>query len=218
MVCRCSPEEGKKTISIRNEISDVAMRAISTKAGIASGFVGLSVFLAMYSIAMASDSEYTFFENYLSDLGVGPGAWAFNSGVIIAGALLALFAVFGLGRVMGEGRLARAATVLLALCGVFLIGIGVFNEDVEPYHYIFSVSYFLTFFFALIVVSASLYVTRALRRFGVITSVCASVFGLLLLPMGGNPQSETLAVLAMVAWGLLMSCAAMLKEYGRELP
>lgn len=193
------------------------MRAISTRLGIAFGFVGLTVFLVMYSVAMALDSEYTFFENYLSDLGVGPGAWAFNSGVIITGALLALFSVFGLGRVIGEAHLAKVATILLTLCGVFLIGVGVFNEDVEPYHYILSVSYFLTFLSALIVFSASLYKTRALGRFGVIISVCAMVVGALLLPMGGNPQSETLAVLAMVVWGLLMSSAAFLKEYGRTL-
>ena len=194
------------------------MRAISTRLGIACGLVGLAVFVVMYSIAMSLDNEYTFFENYLSDLGIGPGAWAFNSGLVITGAFLAVFAFFGLARVIGEGRLAKVATVLLALSGMLLMGIGIFNEDVKPHHYIFSVSYFLTFIITLVVISASLYRTKALGRFGFVVSACASVFGALLLPMGGTPQSETLAVLAMVAWGLLISCAALLKEYGHPIP
>ena len=194
------------------------MRPIPAKLGIAFGLVGLTVFVMMYSVAMASDSSYTFFENYLSDLGVGPGAWAFNSGVIIAGALLALFAIFGLGRVMGEGCVAKSAKLLLVLCGVFLIGVGVFNENYDPYHYIFSVSYFLTFLIALIVISVSLFQTKALGRFGVAVSASASVLGASLLPMGGSPQSETIAVLAMVVWGILVSSAALLKEYGHKIP
>jgi len=194
------------------------MRTIATKLGIACGLVGLIVFLVMYAIAMSLDNEYTFFENYLSDLGVGPGAWAFNSGLVITGALLAMFAFFGLARMIGEGRLAKAATVLLVLSGVLLMGVGIFNEDFEPHHYIFSVSYFLTFLITLIVISVSLYRTNALGRFGVVVSASASVFGALLLPMGGNPQSETLAVFSMVVWGLLMACAALLKESGRQIP
>lgn len=172
----------------------------------------------MYSVAMASDSQYTFFENYLSDLGVGPGAWAFNSGVIVTGVLLAAFAVFGIGRAMGGGHLARIATLLLALCGAFLVGIGVFNEDVEPYHYIFSILYFLTFLVALMFFTASLYRTSALGRLGTIVSASASVFGVLLLPLGGSPEAETLAVLAMIVWGLLVSSAAYLKELGHAPP
>ena len=193
------------------------MRTIPTKLGIYLGFVGLTTFLVMYSIAMISDGEYTFFENYLSDLGVGPGAWAFNSGVIVTGSLLALFSLLGFGRVIGEGSLAKAAKILLALSGLLLMGIGVFNEDVEPYHYIFSISYFLTFLVALVFVSLSLYKTRALGRFGVIVSSAACVFGALLLPMGGSPESETMAVLAMMVWGLSISTVSMLKEYGRTI-
>jgi len=194
------------------------MKAIPTKIGIAFGLGGLIVFLVMYSIAMSLDNDYTFFENYLSDLGVGPGAWAFNSGVIIAGAMVATFSVFGLARVIGEGRLEKAAIALLALSGVLLMGVGVFTEDYDPHHYIFSVSYFLTFLVTLVVFSISLYKTRALGRIGFLVSACACFVGALLLPMGGNPQSETLAVLAMVVWGLLMVFAALLKESGRPIP
>lgn len=186
--------------------------------GASFGFLGILVFLVMYSIAMSSDNEYTFFENYLSDLGVGPGAWAFNSGLIITGLLLALFSIFGLGSVMGRDRLARATIALLILSGALLMGIGIFNEDFKPHHYIFSVSYFLTFLATLVVATASLLRTRALGLSGVVVSAGASVFGALLLPMGGNPESETMAVLAMVVWGMLMSSAVLLKEYGRRIP
>ncbi|MGB2582121.1 MAG: DUF998 domain-containing protein, partial [Thermoplasmata archaeon] len=54
------------------------------------------LFMLLYFIAMSQDPGYTFLENYLSDLGVGPGAWAFNSALMVSGAMLSLFAVFGL--------------------------------------------------------------------------------------------------------------------------
>jgi len=194
------------------------MRTIPTKVGLAFGILAIAVFLVMYSIAMSLDNEYAFFENYLSDLGVGSGAWAFNSGVIITGVLLVLFAVFGFGPILGSDRLSNAGKALMALSGLLLAGVGIFNEDYEPYHYIFSVSYFLTFLVALVVIAMSLYRTRRLGRSGVVISAVASVFGALLLPMGGNPESETLAVIAMVVWGLSMSCLSILREYGRNVP
>ena len=194
------------------------MRQIPAKAAILCGLFGIVVFLVLYSVAMVSDSDYTFFKNYLSDLGVGPGAWAFNSALVITGIALVVFAVSGLGKVMGGLPSAKAGKYLLALSGILLVGVVVFNEDFDPEHYMFSVSYFLTFLLALLVISASLYQTRALGNFGLVASMTACVVGILLLPMGGNPESETIAVFTMIVWGVLVGGAALLKEYGREIP
>jgi len=192
--------------------------AITAKTGISFGIVGPLVFLFFYSIAMASDSEYTFFENYLSDLGVGPGAWAFNSGLVIVGVMTVLFALFGLGKILGTDIVSSAAKILLTICGALLAGVGVFNENYDPAHYVFSVSFFLTFFVALIMISISLYKSKALGSFGFTVSAMASVLGIALLRMGGSPESETLAVLTMLVWALLVSGMAMLKEYGHRIP
>jgi len=194
------------------------MRQLPVKAGIVCGLLGLAVFLVLYAIAVSLDGNYVFFENYLSDLGVGHGAWAFNSALVITGIMLVLFAAFGIGAVMGCSLSARAGKALLALSGVLLVGVGVFTEDFDPEHYIFSVSYFLTFLVALLTISASLYQTRVLGNFGLIVSATACAVGILLIPMGGDPESETVAVLTMIVWGALVGGAALLKEYGHELP
>jgi hypothetical membrane protein len=82
----------------------------------------------LYSIAMASDPSYTFGKNYLSDLGVGPGAWAFDSGLIIAGLLLVPFSVTGIRRLLGDAPISKIATAFLAFDGVLLAYIGVFER------------------------------------------------------------------------------------------
>jgi len=119
--------------------------------------------------------------------------------------------------VIGEGRLEKAAIALLALSGVLLMGVGVFTEDYDP---ITTYSRCRTSDIPSHAgrVLISLYKTRALGRIGFLVSACACFVGALLLPMGGTPQSETLAVLAMVVWGLLMVFAALLKESGRPIP
>jgi len=44
------------------------------------------------------------------------------------------------------------------------------------------------------------------------------VFGLILLPMGGDPLSETVAVLGIIAWGLVMVGLLLLKMSGKSVP
>jgi hypothetical membrane protein len=149
----------------------------------ALGLLAVAWFLAMYSVAMSLDSVYVFGENYLSDLGVGEGAWAFNSGVIGAGVLFILF-----------------------------------TEDAGDLHGIVSYGFFLTMLVALGVLTWSLMTSKALGRSGAYTTLAVFIFGIALLPMGGDPLSETLAVLGMVGWGALLSALLLLKEHGRRIP
>jgi len=194
------------------------MMTISRKLGTAIAPAAVVEFLVLYGIAMSLDGEYTFGKNYLSDLGVGAGAWAFNSALIITGVLLSCFSVFGLRELLSGHIAGRVATSLLALDGVILIGVGVFTEDYDPYHYIFSVAFFLTFLLVAIAMTVAFQRTKALGSLGTLVSGAAAVFGFLLLPMGGDPLSETMAVLAIIAWGLIIGGAALAKEYGKAIP
>lgn len=180
--------------------------------GALCGFAAISLFVAFYSIAMIMDSEYVFMENYLSDLGVREGAWAFNSGVIIAGALFIALDLLAVAPAVGLDRAGTVSVGLLVLSGAFLISIGVFTEDAGDLHGIVSYGFFLTMIVALGVLSFSLYRTRALGRPALVATIAAFVFGLALLPFGGTPAVETLAVLAILAWGLFMSSALFLTE------
>ena len=177
-----------------------------------------AIFLVLYSVAMYSDANYTFGRNYLSDLGVGPGAWAFNSGLIVAGVLLVLFSLLGLRKLLGSLAISKIASALLAIDGILLACIGIFTEDYDPEHYILSVSFFLTFLLTVGLMSVAFWRTKALGTFGYAFSAVVVAFGLVLLPMGGDPLSETLAVFTMIVWGIVTAAAALLKESGYKIP
>ena len=194
------------------------MSANSQKYWLSLGIVAPAIFLVLYAIAMSSDASYTFGKNYLSDLGVGPGAWAFNSGLIIAGLLLVLFSLLGMRKVLGDVAISRVAVALLAFDGVLLACIGIFTEDYDPEHYIFSVSFFLTFLLTAGLTTISFWKTKALGTFGYAFSAFITALGLILLPMGGDPLSETIAVFTILVWGVAISSAALLKESGRRIP
>ena len=171
--------------------------------GVACGFLAPLVFMALYLVAVAGDPTYEFFGNYLSDLGVGPAAWAFNSAVVIAGALMVPFALFGIWPRLGGGIAAGLAVVLTVMGGAFLMMVGIFTEDSGDTHYVVSVGFFLSMEAALLFYSWTLHFSHALGR--EMTSFTQGVFalGVVLIAMGFNPQTETVAVLMLVVWGLV---------------
>jgi hypothetical membrane protein len=187
--------------------------AMVRRIGMASGLLSAAVFLTLYTVAAFEDPGYAFYEDYLSDLGVGPAAWAFNSAVMVSGALTVAFALFGLRGVLGPGTLSRAGVLLLSAAGVMLVFIGVFTEDAGDLHLFFSLAFFLTLLTALGVLSAAFYVSRPLGSPGAAFTLAVFLFGLALaVLMGTTPQSETLAVFGTVAWGTIVSSALLVRE------
>ncbi len=185
---------------------------LNVKIGLACGLLSPLVFAVLYVIAISQDPNYAFYENYLSDLGVGPGAWAFNSGVMIAGTLAVVFAQLGLRKVFGRGVLYALSTGLLSLGGLFLFFIGVFTEDAGDVHLLFSIAFFLTMLVALGALSGAFQKSNVLGRFCTGVTLIAFLFGLALLPFGANPQTETLAVLAILAWSVAIASALLIRE------
>ena len=175
------------------------------------GLFGTLVFLALYLVAMSLDSVYVFGENYLSDLGVREGAWAFNSGLIIAGILYVLFSLFGLGPELGKDVLGRLGTAMMVLSALLLVSIGIFTEDAGDIHGVVSYAFFLETLATVAVVDLALYKTRILGLFGPVVSTACLIFGLGLLPFGGTPLVETLAVFVIIIWGVLISVRLALK-------
>ena len=183
------------------------MRPLSQRVGIACGLSAAVSFTVLYSIAMSLDSGYVFGKNYLSDLGVSDGAWAFNAGVIIAGALFIPFAAFGIRPALGKGAAGTVCVAMMGIAGLFLIGVGIFTEDSGDIHGVVSYGFFLTMLANLGIAAFALFRSKSLGRFGYSLTLVVFLFGLALLPMGGNPLSETLAVLSIILWGLLIGVA-----------
>ena len=169
-------------------------------------------------IAMSLDSTYVFGKNYLSDLGVSNGAWAFNAALILTGLFLMPFSVLGLGPALGDTMWAMISKIMLVIAALFLVSIGVFTEDAGDIHGVVSYGFFLTMLVAFVFVAQALRKSKYLGKSGYGSTLLVFVFGLDLLPMGGAPLSETLAVLVIIVWGLVMGCLLMLKLSGRSVP
>lgn len=175
-------------------------------------------FLVLYMIAMSLDPGYVFGKNYLSDLGVSNGAWAFNAGLILTGLLLMPFSVLGLGPALGDTKWAMTSKIMLVIAALFLVSIGVFTEDAGDIHGFVSYGFFLTMLVAFVFVALALYKTQYLGESGYGFTLLIFVLGLILLPMGGDPLSETVAVLGIIAWGLVMGSLLLLKMSGKSVP
>lgn len=194
------------------------MRQIPPVLGASFGLLACVSFISLYIVAVSIDHEYTFFENYLSDLGVGPGAWAFNSAVISAGVLIILFSASGLRQLLPKDRPSTAGEGLLVVAGLFLVGIGVFTEDYGDLHTFVSVAFFTMLEIGIGVLSAALYRSKALGQTGWMASLIVFVLGVGVVMMGMGPESETVAVLLALVWGSSLSSAAIWLESGHRIP
>lgn len=190
---------------------------IPYRVGAAFGLLAVASFSVLYTVAATQDPGYTFLENYLSDLGVGPAAWAFNSALMVSGALIFAFSLFGLYPLLGRSAPSRAACALLVAAGTLLVNVGIFTEDYGDTHFAFSIAFFLTLLAALGAIAYAFHLTGALGRPGTAASAAAFAFGLVLLGMGIGPFTETLAVLAAMAWGAAVS-VMMLARPARKVP
>lgn len=194
------------------------MRPFHPLLGASFGLLSCISFLVLYGTAVAIDPGYDFFEDYLSDLGVGPGAWAFNSAVISAGILVALFAVLGIGQLLPRGGLSKAGVSLLAASGILLVSIGVFTEDFGGLHTTVSFAFFVALEAAMATVTFALHRTNALGRTGWSISAIVSLLGIGVGISGTGPASETVAVLLALSWGSTMSSIGIWLVSGHRVP
>jgi hypothetical membrane protein len=182
--------------------------------GTVSGLLAAAAFFILYTTAVLLDPSFIFGVSYLSELGVGPGAWAFNGALILSGLLLLPFTLLDL-RALGSSRLANACRVALFATGIAIIGVGVWTMDTLILHTIAALVAFL-----LLAVSQGLFLaviarTRAFGRGG--TWVTALVFALtlLLLVSAVDPLWETAGVLGTFAWLVLIASMQLLVSTSR---
>ncbi|MDV3292887.1 MAG: DUF998 domain-containing protein [Nitrososphaerales archaeon] len=119
------------------------------KAGTAFVIGGVQ-FTILWMLAEVFYPGYSVKTNYISDLGttchspgscyVPPAWWMFNASEVIFGVLIAVGAYF-----FFRAYRYKPATVMIAVAGVALIGVGIFNESWSPWHSLFSL---VTFLFA----------------------------------------------------------------------
>jgi len=126
--------------------------------------------------AIASYPEFSWTNNALSDLGVilGITGPVFNFGLCSSGLLVLVFVVFGLFNYLGNSWIDRIGTVTFAATGVALLGIGIFPENAVPYHYLFSVAFFVLLSISLFIIAAA-FTHKRQTKMAVFTLLTASV-------------------------------------------
>lgn len=173
-----------------------------------AGFFGLAApafGFIMIAISILMSPWFSWTANALSDLGVeGPGSVIINSGLAMTAAIMMMFST-GLIE-MTKGRLVgQVGGVLYFVACLFLIGIGIANETIKPYHLWVSVGFFVTLPLSVAVIGFFHFV-NGMRFYAILawgTAFLAS--GVWFLHWTSAAIPETLSVASLGVWQLLLS-------------
>ena len=168
------------------------------------------------SLAILTYPEFSWVDNALSDLGVVPGVTStlFNFGLFASGLFSLNFAV-GLYK-LSKNVLGKIGAIIFFLAGMALEGIAVANENVRPFHFAFSVAFFVLMPIALLVFYGH-FLKTSQKRLGVFTWLVAGVAFLpwvlqfTVLNFSGVAIPEAISAAAGSVWTLVLSYK-MLKE------
>jgi len=182
------------------------------KIGAYCGFAAPIVAFGCITAAILSYPEFSWTNNALSDLGVVPGVTAhvFNFGLFTAGLLGVLFAVLGLFNYFKDTTVGKAGALTFGLASVWLMAIGIFNEDFRPTHFIVSVLFFATLPIAFWIITAALYRRQEFKLavFTLAASLVAAAPWILYYTIHYVPNvaiPETISAVTGAAWAITLS-------------
>ena len=190
------------------------MKDLDNKTAGAILFIGAIQFIIVgLVIAEASYPNYSVADNYISDLGVGPSAFIFNTSVFILGILVIVGSYF-----VHKTYHRTLFTILLTITGVGAAGVGIFTENAGLLHPIFSLFAFV--FGAL----AAIVSYRLLRSPLSFFSIILGIFSLLAIVLFGSGNylglgaggMERMVAYPTLLWGL--GFGGHLIGYTREEP
>lgn len=182
-------------------------------AGEIGGILAPVIAFTCILVAIASYPAFSWADNALSDLGIIPGVTGpiFNFGLYISGFLVFEFAVLGLFRYLGNSWVGKIGSLTLAATGAALIGIGVFPENAVPYHYLFSVAFFVLLPITLLVVTGAFAFKHQTKMalFTLLTAVAATMPWILYSTVhfvSGVAIPEFVSSVAGSVWAVVLSC------------
>lgn len=175
-------------------------RATKLKIAGLCGVAGPLIAFSMILLAISSSPWFSWTVNALSDLGArGVAAPLFNSGLIICGVLILLFAT-GLGKILPGRFLSRAGVLGVVLSAIALIGIGVFPEP-HALHLPLSVAFFTLLPISMLIIGCAMALEPPERKIGLliitlgVVAIVSWAF-LFAIPLGSAAILETVATLA----------------------
>jgi hypothetical membrane protein len=168
------------------------------------GVIALSVGWITIILAISVNPWFSLARNALSDLGaIGrENAWIFNSGLILAGIIAALYSIYLIAS--SRGKLEILASTIFLMSSIHLILIGAFPEGTYP-HLFVSYWFFLSAGLAVLLFGAAMLVKRdlALGTSLVIISVIGFA-GAALIPWPSIGAVEVFAIILLSIWAMLM--------------
>lgn len=146
--------------------------------GATSGFATPLLAFTCILIAIASYPAFSWTDNALSDLGIilGITGPVFNFGLYGSGLFAVGFAVFGLLIYFRDSWMGKIGAFMFMATGFALMGIGFFPENVAPYHYLFSVAFFVILPISLFVITGAFAFKRQKKMalFTLLTAIAAA--------------------------------------------
>ncbi|WP_156778505.1 DUF998 domain-containing protein [Thermoplasma acidophilum] len=186
------------------------------------GVIGPVITILFILIDVAVSPWFSWSRNALSDLGVHPYGYLFNSGLIIEGVLNIAF-VISLKRI----RTAGYVQALMIVSGLALALVGVFNEHFGYLHLIFALIYFVLFPISIIIASVRASLPAWIRVYGIAGSAAALavivigigfVFHFVTIKNVGLAVPEFIEAVLLAAWSISAGSIVYLKRgsYGSE--
>jgi hypothetical membrane protein len=180
--------------------------------GAVSGIVTPVLAFTCILIAIASYPAFSWTNNALSDLGIISGVTGplFNFGLYSSGLFAFSFAVFGLFTYLGGNWVGKIGAVTFAATAVALMGIGFFPENVAPYHYLFSVAFFVLLPISLLVITGAFALERQTKMalFTLLIAIAAALPWILLFAfhyVSGVAIPEFASAVAGSVWAVVLS-------------
>lgn len=150
------------------------------------GVVGPLITLSLILVAVSRSPWFSWTGNYLSDLGINPNvAVLFNSGLIIGGALTAIFAI-GLKRTLPGLTGGGLGAIAIVLGSAALCGVGIFPETTGVVHRSFALLFFILSIIALVLIGFAMMQEPSVRKLGlfIFTTglfMCSAVIALVVI-------------------------------------
>jgi len=168
------------------------------------GVLALAVGWITIILAISINPWFSLAKNALSDLGaVGrENAWIFNSGLILAGTIAALYSIYLI--TSARSKLEILASTIFLMSSIHLIMIGAFPEGTYP-HLFVSYWFFLSAGVAVLLFGTAMLVKRdlALGTSLIIISVIGFA-GAALIPWPSIGAVEVFAIILLSIWAILM--------------
>ena len=117
-------------------------------------FIGISIGLSPW---------FSWIDNALSDLGVSKVAFIFNTGLMLTGMLLSLFAI-SVAKAERYSRYGFTAAICFMFAGFGVVGVGIFTEASIGLHILFVIICFFSFLLSYLFFGVGLALKRGVTR------------------------------------------------------